>query len=52
MFSGLEGKNIIYKSTMQQSRHHCVAVYLEEEYDMLALESALWCKVVKHTNFW
>jgi hypothetical protein len=24
---------------MQQSRHHCVALYLEEEYEMLALEA-------------
>jgi len=24
---------------MQQSKHHCVALYLEEEYEMLALEA-------------
>jgi len=24
---------------MQQSRHHCIALYLEEEYEMLALEA-------------
>jgi hypothetical protein len=29
----------IYKYTMQQSRQHCVALYLEEEYEMLALET-------------
>jgi hypothetical protein len=24
---------------MQQSKHHCIALYLEEEYEMLALEA-------------
>jgi hypothetical protein len=37
----------IYKSTMQQNRHHCVALYLEEEYEMLTLEA---CFDVKHLD--
>jgi hypothetical protein len=39
IFNNLKSKSRIYKSTMQQSRHHCVALYLEEEYEMLALEA-------------
>jgi len=39
IFDDSKGKSKIYKSTMQQSRHHCVALYLEEEYEMLALEA-------------
>jgi hypothetical protein len=39
IFNSLESKNRIFKSTMQQSRHHCVALYLKEEYEMLALEA-------------
>jgi hypothetical protein len=39
IFDNPKGKNKIYKSTMQQSRHHYVALYLEETYEMLALEA-------------
>jgi len=36
---GPNGKNRIYKSIMQQSRHHYVALYPEEVYETLALET-------------
>jgi hypothetical protein len=36
---GPKGTSRIYKSTMQQSRHHCVALYLKEEYEKLAVEA-------------
>jgi hypothetical protein len=39
IFDSLKGKSKIYKSTMQQNKHHCVALYLEEEYELLALEA-------------
>jgi len=36
---GPKNTSRIYKSTMQQDMHHCVALYLEEEYEKLALEA-------------
>jgi len=39
IFGCPKGKSKIYKSTIKQSRHHYVALYLEVEYEMLALET-------------
>jgi hypothetical protein len=35
---------------MQQSRHHYVGLYLEEEY--VGIGSTLWCEAAKRTNIW
>ncbi len=39
VFGGLQGKSRIHKSVIQQSRHHCVTLYLKDEYEKLALEA-------------
>jgi hypothetical protein len=39
VFGGVQKKSRIYKSTMQQSRHHYVTLYLEDEYEKLVLEA-------------
>ncbi|KAH9556484.1 hypothetical protein CY35_07G030500 [Sphagnum magellanicum] len=44
VLGGPHGKSRIHKSTMQQNRHTCVALYLEEEYKALALEAHFDCK--------